>query len=441
MNISYLKNLFRPFYYNLKESRNIFLIQTTSIIHCNHKQYISIWERALSFWGLKTYTIKSVEEYGCEKKLSSLMVSRKRFGESFELIYSIDAQPKVYSSPLPDLLLTSFPNVFIIGGCDCIVDYNNNIIISDVSASIDTNVYENAKGFIESQHEKYAIAKTINHYSRITSGISICSYFSNSYYHSFYDSLQKLYIINSLDIKQDVPLIVDIDIKSIPQLFEIFLLLNKKKRDVIWVEKRSVLMVDNLYYLNSVHIQPNQIKKINKIECADFKYDITALRSFREACLKIKDQQTYPKKIFLSRRGHTRRKYNEGDIIKVVRRHGFEIIYPETYSFKQQVSLFNQADLIVGPTGAAFTNILFCHSNAVAICFMGKKMNIPIFTAGSNVADAKLVYFIGKNTSLTASSHEIQSDYEIDVSKFELFLDDVEKYSLPKEDNIGTITL
>ena len=441
MIVSYIKKLFRPLYYNLKECRNNILIQTTCIIHCHHKRYLSVWERGLSFLGLKTYTIQSVEEYSCEKKLSSLMVRKKRIGESFGLIYSIAAHPKEYSSSLPDLMLTSFPSVFIIGGCDCIVDYNNNTIISDVSASIDTNIYENAKGFIESQHEKYAIAKTINHYSRITSGISICSCYSNSYYHSFYDSLQKLFIIDSLDIKPNVPLIVDIEIKSIPQLFEIFMLLNKKKRDVIWVEKGSVLMVDKLYYLNSVHIQPHQIKKSNKIKCADFKYDITALRSFREACLKIKDQQAYPQKLFLSRRGHTRRKYNEDDVIKVVRRHGFEIIYPETYSFKQQVSLFNQADVIVGPTGAAFTNIIFCHSNAVAICFMGKKMNIPIFTAGSTVADAKLIYFIGKNTSLTASSHEIQSDYEIDASKFEQFLDDVEKYRLHKEGNIGTITL
>lgn len=428
MDVSYIKNLIRPSYYKLKDFGSNVLMQATYKIHCFHRGYIGIWDKGLAFlMKLNTYKIQSVKEFSHEQNLSSSMIRDKRKGESFSLVYSIEDSPKSYSSNLPDLLLTLFSNVLVIGGCDGLVDYKKKILISDVSASIDTEIYENAKGFIESQHKRYAIGEKINNYSEIATGISLCTCFSNNYYHSLYDCFLKLLIVDSLDIKQDIPLIVDSDIKAIPQLYEIFLLLNKKNREVIWVDKGMKLLVNKLYYLNSVHIQPHQIKNVTKINYADFRYDISALRMLRETCLKIKEQKKYPKKIFLSRKGHVRRKYNEDELFEVIRKHGFEIVHPETYSFKQQVSIFNQADVIVGPTGAAFTNILFCHPGAIGICLMGKEMNIPIFTAGSYVANARLLYFIGNNTSLTTSSHEIQSDFIIDASKFDEFLNDVEK--------------
>lgn len=423
-----MKSIIRSIYYGLKGIRNYVLIRATYKIHSCHKQYIKVWEMGLSFFcGGNTYTVESVDNYCNTKKIPNMLIKDNRIGHSYGLVYNIADNPQTFTSKLPNLQLTLFSDIIVSGGNDCLIDYEGKIVISDVSANMNTEVYENANGFIISQQQEVAICKKIKHISVIDMGISVCSCFSNNYYHSLYDSLLKVLIIDSLIIDSDVPLIVDSNIKNIPQLYEAFLLFNRKRRDVIWVENNDRLIVKKLYYLNSIHIQPPQIKRADKICFSDFKYDISALQTLRNACMRANDHGIYPQKIFLSRKSHTRRKYNEEDVIKIVERHGFTIVHTEECSFKQQISIFNQAEIIVGPTGAAFTNILFCHPGAVAICFMGKEMNIPIFSAGAYVANAKLLYFIGSNTSLTASSHEIQSDYKIDALRLDSFLSEVEK--------------
>lgn len=66
------------------------------------------------------------------------------------------------------------------------------------------------------------------------------------------------------------------------------------------------------------------------------------------------------RRLYLSRTGTTRRRVaNDEDVIKAVVSRGFEIVQPETMSVQEQVALFAQASDIAGPTGAAFTNMLF----------------------------------------------------------------------------------
>ena len=46
---------------------------------------------------------------------------------------------------------------------------------------------------------------------------------------------------------------------------------------------------------------------------------------------------------------------------------GFELVATELLSFKEQVRLFSEADIIVGPSGAAFANIIFCQPGTKVI--------------------------------------------------------------------------
>ena len=39
---------------------------------------------------------------------------------------------------------------------------------------------------------------------------------------------------------------------------------------------------------------------------------------------------------------------------------GFGIVYPEELSFEEEVRVFQRAEVIVGPTGAALTNVVYC---------------------------------------------------------------------------------
>lgn len=66
------------------------------------------------------------------------------------------------------------------------------------------------------------------------------------------------------------------------------------------------------------------------------------------------------RKIFISRKVTKWRKYNEAEIMQFLTEMDYEIVYPESMSYKEQLILFNQASDIVAASGAALTSIICC---------------------------------------------------------------------------------
>lgn len=76
---------------------------------------------------------------------------------------------------------------------------------------------------------------------------------------------------------------------------------------------------------------------------------------------KVQDVPGWGKRIFISRaRNAGRGMTNELAIVEACRRAGFTVVFPELMSFHEQVACFQHADVIMGPTGASFSNVIFC---------------------------------------------------------------------------------
>ena len=70
------------------------------------------------------------------------------------------------------------------------------------------------------------------------------------------------------------------------------------------------------------------------------------------------------KKIFVSRgKARFRKISNEAEVIRLVMSFGYEVHYFEDYSFRDQVSLMQQATHLIGLHGAGLTNMLFMPEN------------------------------------------------------------------------------
>ncbi|MET3663657.1 glycosyltransferase 61 family protein [Caulobacter sp. 1776] len=68
-----------------------------------------------------------------------------------------------------------------------------------------------------------------------------------------------------------------------------------------------------------------------------------------------------PKRIYVSRLGSLKRVLvNEAELEAALEARGFMIVRPEAWSIRDQIALFNRADVVVAPAGAAMANILFC---------------------------------------------------------------------------------
>lgn len=66
------------------------------------------------------------------------------------------------------------------------------------------------------------------------------------------------------------------------------------------------------------------------------------------------------RRVYVSRmRAHTHRISNEGEIVKAMSRHGFHVAELETMPFREQVALFENAEVVAGPHGSGFNNMFF----------------------------------------------------------------------------------
>ena len=75
-----------------------------------------------------------------------------------------------------------------------------------------------------------------------------------------------------------------------------------------------------------------------------------------------------PKRLYISRLGSLKRVLtNEAELEAALAARGFTIIRPETLSVREQIALFQRAETIVAPAGAALANILFCKPGATLI--------------------------------------------------------------------------
>lgn len=121
------------------------------------------------------------------------------------------------------------------------------------------------------------------------------------------------------------------------------------------------------------------------------------------------------RRIFLSRQGFTQRQLiNEPEIIEVLKRHGFDVVYPEKLSFIEQIALFYSADLVVGSASSALTNCIFCNPSArvIALIHGNPSFNFRGYTSMIESSGAKL-FFMRGSTVKGEKTHQFHANYMI----------------------------
>ncbi|MBY0431612.1 MAG: glycosyltransferase 61 family protein [Rhodospirillales bacterium] len=72
------------------------------------------------------------------------------------------------------------------------------------------------------------------------------------------------------------------------------------------------------------------------------------------------------RRLYISRADAPRRKVrNEAALLEALTARGFEVILPARSPFSEQVRLFHEAAVVVGPHGSALTNVLWCQPGTV----------------------------------------------------------------------------
>jgi len=123
--------------------------------------------------------------------------------------------------------------------------------------------------------------------------------------------------------------------------------------------------------------------------------------------LSIKKLPEY-KRIYISRK--IRRKLsNEDEIIQVLQEFGFKIIEDKTRTVKEQMEIYYSADVILGPHGASFANILWCRPNTILVELFSNQYYPPFFKYLANVLELKYYAIIENDVQVNDDAYSYKN--------------------------------
>lgn len=354
----------------------------------------------------------------------------------------IDSNRKTYNTPpcyypssstetkemsLPPTYWAVLDKVSIIGGSNVVL--TDKYILYERFPSNNVNYTDNA---FDDRRELYTLDGKVTAYYNskkirsIDTAITLVCNYSANYYHFCYEFLSKLWLLQAIDkIEKNIPLIIDECILKIPQFREYFNYLNSD-RDYITIGWRDLVKIDKAYILSSVNVIPPNFIESKEIRSSDVLFDFKYIEYLRNKMLtfsgdrinkNLNNKAIGNNRVFLSRKNSIHRKYNEHDVEEVSKKYGFLSISPEIYSIEEQIQIFANADIILSPSGAALTNIIYCKPGAKVLIFTSDHIDLSIFSSIAHFLQLKMNYL-----AEDINTNNIQTDFSVNIDLFEEWL-------------------
>lgn len=137
------------------------------------------------------------------------------------------------------------------------------------------------------------------------------------------------------------------------------------------------------------------------------------------------------RRLFVARKGPSRKVHNLEQVQDVLSRYDFETVYLEGMSTADQITLFQSAEFIIGPHGAGLSNLLFCEPGTKVIEFMPSVEMRTFFWLISTKLD--LVH--GMQFCATVEAQDFQSSITVDIGKLQTLIRKVDAHSQQLAEN------
>jgi len=219
------------------------------------------------------------------------------------------------------------------------------------------------------------------------------------YYHWMIDVLPRLSLLEQFETLQSIPIIVPAGIA--PYQYESLRLVGISPDRIIEFNADH-WQVDLLYF-------PSPLGGLGNPS----PWAITWLREHIFNELGIMNS-TPSRFIYITRRdARIRRIINEDQIIELLKKKGFEIVCPGELSFAEQVRIFAQARVVIGPHGAGLTNMVFAPHNALLIELFPDNYVNGCYWALANANSQTYAFLTGRSMG---------KNFEVSLDKLETLL-------------------
>ncbi len=139
---------------------------------------------------------------------------------------------------------------------------------------------------------------------------------------------------------------------------------------------------------------------------------------------KRRGSRIYVSRLHQSQNGSSRVMMNEPELVKRLAALGFRIVTPERLSAVQQIRAFSSAELVVGPSGSAMFNVVFCHPGTKIIDIESEPHWIHAHRSLFASCGLQFGIFVGKSRGRSFRKHHQPWTVNIDalLSRIRLFL-------------------
>lgn len=330
-----------------------------------------------------------------------------------EKSFNLTSTEVTLSSPY----ITKHEDIVILGGSRLLIDPNTCQVYHDEISSIKSNEFDSK---IQQQFPfhppnlKLKLKKNKDYPQQ--DGILLSCEHNNNYFHWLIEILPKVLLLQKIEIPEHVPFVVE---KGLHQtLIDALNLMNTSNRPILYLKRGDCYKFKTLYYPSDLSLfYDRYYGKLNIKDCIISRNWLQDVSAKLKSNLSIQKKKSN-RKIYIKRgKSFYRNLVNEEEVIAYLKTQNFEIISLDKASLKEQIELFSEAQLVVTPTGAACTNILFMNPNThfVILIFYHPNSNVYVFDQLADQMNVNLKFISGKGIGKLKDKYSVHDDFTIPI--------------------------
>jgi glycosyltransferase involved in cell wall biosynthesis/capsular polysaccharide biosynthesis protein len=373
------------------------------------------------------FTLRRMYDYS--KKTSSIVYEaplEQMYMKKPQVIGSISRNLSEGNIVLPKAYISVLNNVTIFGGSNLVVSQDDELLSDDMVDFHTEDFGVKSLQVISLRSKSKAILRYKKDLNKpIKKGILISCEHDPNYFHWLVEVLPKILFIDQQKDFIDVPLLIPKELHE--NLIIALERVNINNHRLIPLEHGIAYQVDRLIFPSALSRVIDRYKG-----AAVFDEDIILSKKWvSQVASLLKNNTQYNentwRKIYLTREKGMRALGNKEEIEEVFTKRDFEIIDLNGWSLDEQIELFSETSVVVAPTGAALTNMLFCQPGTKIILFMSNHevSNYYFWHNLGIIMELDLKIIVGKRLFNLTNYWSVHDDYVIDAN---LVLEEIDNH-------------
>ena len=313
---------------------------------------------------------------------------------------------------LPAHEVARLENVIAIGGARLVITSSGDLIHDEMSAP-GSEHYGAKLPFVRAHVANRALVHIeMDDGQPIDEGALLASDADYNYFHWMLELLPKVELLEAAEVSSRVPLLVshDVPLTGLEALRRL-----AGERPIKRLRSSTGYRVRRLYIPSDRSRVLNNYAGVVPMQ-NDIVIDPGAIEFLRSRLLS--SQPSAPsRKIFLTRGPRHRQLLNEDALRALLSNLEFEMVDMGAKTLKEQIALMSDAAVVISPTGAAVTNIVFAHPAARLLILAPNhpQTNPYLFTQIGSYLGVKVAFAFGERAFNITGEYGIHDDYSVDV--------------------------